>query len=1088
MVFGVSARVLLSLCGVLLGAGAPPPLHQAAPAAKTAPETVGWDAYRRLDLLPELTPGTQTRQFSSFDRSGGNDDGFSGRGSCLRTDGPGCVLAESRGAGEIDSLWFTRDDGDVTATGDIRIVLDGVTVLDAPLQHVVDGDLGAPFVWPLVSNADQNSGGVTVKVPMAYRASMLVTTTNNPSFYHVAYRRFADGTEVQRFDPDDPAADVVAELRAAGRADPKPARPGAVTTSVSVSLPANDTSTLAALDGPAAISAVRIRLPDPAATESALHTLRIRMTFDGRHTVDTPLGEFFGSGLGEREVRALMFGMDAEPGGWYTAWWPMPYASSATVALANTSGDAVAGVQAQIVHAPDSRWSAALGPAGSAGYFTTQSRAGTATAGADWPLVDQAGRGRLVGTVQVVRNETAGGNERAYLEGDERVHIDGSLSPQWHGTGTEDYYESGWYFNRGEYTGVFTGNTGHRIRTDGCAVECDSMYRLHIGDTIGYTTGLRMGIEHGPHNDVAVRESSTAFLYTRTDVASRITDTLTTGVAGDRTAHGYAEGNPAEQYQLPAVYEGDDDRDTLTDDIRASRGPVTFRMAIDPGNRGVRLRRTGDQNAAYQSATVTVDGADAGTWLQPLGNSMQRRLDDEHVLPPALTAGKSSITLRLTPADGSPSWTAARYTAFSLVEPFTDRVPPGGVGTVTVGAGRTHAVALTWALAGDDVGVAAYRVYASTEASVPTTPANLVGTSTTPQFRHGPLPAGQTRNYRVLAVDGSGNAGPVSPVVRATVRGRDTSDVDGDGRDDAVLFTQGAGADVYTARSTGHAFGPKTLAHDFFSLDAEVPLTGDVNGDGRADILTFTRGDTADVYVALATPTGFGPSATWHDYFAAGDEWPEVGDVNGDGLTDIITFARGDAGDVWVALSTGTGFGPSVRWQDDFGYGGERPAVGDFDGDGRDDIAVFTGGSQADVYVSLSNGVAFVPSGWKWHENFAVGGELPGTGDVDGDGRDDVVTFTRGGPADVYVSLSNGSAFVQTGWKWQDYFAAGAETPGLADVDGDGRTDILTFTGGTPAQADVWVATSTGTSFGPSAIWHDAFGSGTEVPRPSLTR
>jgi hypothetical protein len=60
----------------------------------------------------------ETRQFSSFYRTGGNNDGFEGRYSCLRTTAQGCVIAERSGAGEVAAIWFTRDKGDQTATGD----------------------------------------------------------------------------------------------------------------------------------------------------------------------------------------------------------------------------------------------------------------------------------------------------------------------------------------------------------------------------------------------------------------------------------------------------------------------------------------------------------------------------------------------------------------------------------------------------------------------------------------------------------------------------------------------------------------------------------------------------------------------------------------------------------------------------------------------------------------------------------------------------------------------------------------------------------------------------------------------------------
>lgn len=147
--------VLLSVALVVLGLGVP---AAAEPRASTG--TTGWETYRRLDLLPDLAGGSQTKQFSSFGRNGTNDDGFVGRYSCLRAGGPGCVLAEDRGPGEVQSIWFTRDEGNVSATGNIRIVLDGVTVLDASLQRVVDGDFGAPFAFPLTSLQAQ-----TVRLP-----------------------------------------------------------------------------------------------------------------------------------------------------------------------------------------------------------------------------------------------------------------------------------------------------------------------------------------------------------------------------------------------------------------------------------------------------------------------------------------------------------------------------------------------------------------------------------------------------------------------------------------------------------------------------------------------------------------------------------------------------------------------------------------------------------------------------------------------------------------------------------------------------------------------------------------------------------
>ncbi|MFB9358359.1 FG-GAP repeat domain-containing protein, partial [Actinoplanes nipponensis] len=211
----------------------------------------------------------------------------------------------------------------------------------------------------------------------------------------------------------------------------------------------------------------------------------------------------------------------------------------------------------------------------------------------------------------------------------------------------------------------------------------------------------------------------------------------------------------------------------------------------------------------------------------------------------------------------------------------------------------------------------------------------------------------------------------------------------------------------------------------------EVPAVGDFNGDGKDDIATFTRGAAADVYVALSTGSSFsGTGWKWHDFFAVGTEVPAVGDFNGDGKDDIATFTRGATADVYVALSTGSSFsGTGVKWHDYFAVGSELPSVGDFNGDGRDDIVTFTRGPAADVYVALSRGSYFAGTGVKWHDFFAVGAEIPGTGDFTGDGRTDIATFTRGAAADVYVARSTGRRFVGTGVKWHDFFAVGAEIP-----------------------------------------------------------
>src|SRR5579884_771502 len=130
---------------------------------------IGWSIYRHLGQLPEIPSGVHEYEVSSYDRTGANNDG--GAYACHIVDRDGCLLAQHSGPGELDSIWFTSNGGDVSGTGSIKIVLDGRTVLGAPLQSVVNGDLGAPFTYPLVANADLSSGGAYIKVPMPFRHS-----------------------------------------------------------------------------------------------------------------------------------------------------------------------------------------------------------------------------------------------------------------------------------------------------------------------------------------------------------------------------------------------------------------------------------------------------------------------------------------------------------------------------------------------------------------------------------------------------------------------------------------------------------------------------------------------------------------------------------------------------------------------------------------------------------------------------------------------------------------------------------------------------------------------------------------------------
>jgi Protein of unknown function (DUF2961) len=679
-VMPVAVRALSAMFAVLLLGVADAATTTAAPAgplsAGLAERTVGWDIYRRLDRLPYLSADTQSLELSSFDRSGGDLDistgNKNGSGGCLASGGAGCVIAEDRGAGEVDSIWFTRDNGKVTAMGTIRIELDGRTVIDAPLQSLVDGALGAPFEWPLVANAEQSPGGVYIKVPMPYRQSMRISVASNLQYYHVDYRQFPTPDGVTTFSPADPALDVLATLRAAGTIDPKPAGPKPTHHDRVVGIPAETAATIAESTGPGSISALRLQLPQP--VDQLLAGVRLQIEFDGQTMVDSPLGEFFGAGLGTDNVRSLMFATIPQPDGTLSLsdWWPMPFARDARITLVNATGNPVIGIDSDVVTTPDPQWAAALA-SGRAGYFTARSHAGPTTLGQDWLFADEHGHGKFVGVSHTIRGsriKTSFGDQSPYfLEGAERVYTDGSASPQWYGTGTEDFYEGGWYFHNGTtYSDPLTGQPDQRTATGGCADYCVAVYRLMLADAIDYHSAIRFGIEHGKRNMVQPDYSSTAFLYTQPSDTITPSDELSAGDPVGRLMHGYTDGAATDQLLL-SEYEGSDDTHPIAGLVHATNAAITFHILISPDNHGILLRRTSDQATGYQSADVAVDDIPAGTWLQPRSNGSHRWLDDTYLVPPRLTAGKNLVTITLTPTPDSPPWTASRYHIDALIAP-----------------------------------------------------------------------------------------------------------------------------------------------------------------------------------------------------------------------------------------------------------------------------------------------------------------------------------------------------------------------------------------------------------------------------------
>lgn len=245
---------------------------------------------------------------------------------------------------------------------------------------------------------------------------------------------------------------------------------------------------------------------------------------------------------------------------------------------------------------------------------------------------------------------------------------------------------------------------------------------------------------------------------------------------------------------------------------------------------------------------------------------------------------------------------------------------------------------------------------------------------------------------------------------------------------------------VSTQKLNAYADPTPDKWNEWFCIRNEICKVGDFDGDGKDDIVTFVHGDPIAgdrsnyVWVALSTGASFESKGPWHGWFCMKNEICEVGDFNGDGKDDIIAFVRDTQsgtkrGDVWVSLSTGTGFETSHLWHGWFCIGKEICKVGDFNGDGKDDILTIVG--KRESYVSLSTGSSFLKSA-PWDIRVDCIGESTAceiqVGDVIGeDGKDDIVAFY--GTVTVHKSL-----FPELGF--EHYWGGSTSSSSFCDIKG----------------------------------------------------